>query len=173
MKTSSTQNPKPKKIQKLYNWMADRMPLGLSPSAQWKAYLVALIAAISDSVIRFSLYFDYCLGGLYIDDKRTILHSPNEPYVDMLPFWDIAKDSYYGFLIIALGLIWLAWYHYRYHYQKSKSIYLMKRLPAKNELRKRCLALPVAGAIVAAVTALLLTAIYYISYITMTPEAFL
>lgn len=161
------------KIQKLYSCMEARMPLGLSPSTEFSAFAAASVVNLLYSMISFFWYFDYCLGGLYIDDKRTILHSPNEPYVDMLPFWDIAKDSYYGFLIISLALIWLAWYHYRYHYQKSKSIYLMKRLPAKNELRKRCLALPVAGAVIAAVTALLLTAIYYISYITMTPEAFL
>ena len=91
----------------------------------------------------------------------------------MLPFWAIARDSYRGFFVIVFMLIWAAWYHYHYHSQKSKSIYLMKRLPAKNELKKRCLTLPVTGLLITVAMAISLTAIYYICYITITPEAFL
>ena len=49
----------------------------------------------------------------------------------------------------------------------------MKRLPAKNELKKRCLTLPVTGLLITVAMAISLTAIYYICYITITPEAFL
>ena len=149
------------------------MPLGLSPSTEFSAFAMPLIAAAIYSIGHFFLYFDYCLGGLYKDAKRTILYSSEDPYVSMLPFWNIAKDGYRGFLIIAVILIWAAWYHYHYHRQGSKSIYLMQRLPAKNELRKRCLTLPITAAAITAAIALALTAIYYICYITMTPEPFL
>ncbi len=171
MKTQSTQNKK--RNNKIYSWMESRIPLGMSPSTELLAFTAASIVNLLYSMIHFFWYFDYCLGGLYKDAKRTILHSPNDPYVDMLPFWDIAKDGYRGFFVIALTLIWLAWYHYHYHSQKSKSIYLMQRLPSKNELKKRCLTLPITAAIITAATALILTGIYYISYITLTPEAFL
>ena len=169
MKTPSTQNQK----WTIYSWMEPRMPLGLSPATELTAYLATLVISMLYSIIHFSWYFDYCLGSLYADAKRTILLSPDDPYVSMLPFWDIAKDGYRGFLVMAFVLLWLAWYHYRYHHQKSKSIYLMKRLPAKNELRKRCLTLPVTAAVVTAVTAAALTVIYYVCYIKMTPEPFL
>lgn len=161
------------KTQKLYSWMEARMPLGLSPSTEFSAFAAASVVNLLYSMISFFWYFDYCLGGLYKDYKRTILCSPDDPYVSMLSFWDIAEGSYRGFLAIAFVLIWLAWYHYHYHSQKSKSIYLMKRLPAKNELRKRCLTIPMTGLLITAATAAALTAIYYICYITMTPEAFL
>ena len=149
------------------------MPLGLSPSKELTAFTAASIVNILYSMIQFFLYFDYCLGGLYKDAKRTILHSPSDPYVSMLPFWAIAENSYRGFFVIGFILILAAWYHYHYHTQKSKSIYLMKRLPAKNELRKRCLTLPLTGLLITAAIAAILTAIYYICYITMTPEPFL
>jgi len=172
MKTQSTQNKK-KVNQKLYSWMEARIPLGLSPSAELSAFAAASIVNLLYSMVSFFWYFDYCLGGLYADAKRTILLSPSDPYVSMLPFWAIARDSYRGFFVIVFMLIWAAWYHYHYHSQKSKSIYLMKRLPAKNELKKRCLTLPVTGLLITAAMAISLTAIYYICYITITPEAFL
>ena len=149
------------------------MPLGLSPSREFTAFTAASVVNLLYSMTYFCWYFDYCLGGLYKDAKRTVLHSPDDPYVSMLPFWDIAENSYRGFFVIGFLLIWAAWYHYHYHSQKSKSIYLMKRLPAKNELRKRCLTLPLTGLLITAATAAALTAIYYICYITMTPEPFL
>ena len=147
------------------------MPLGLSPSTEFTAFIVSYIVAVLYSMGDFFLYFDYCLGSLYADNSRTVLLS--DPYVDMMPFGTIIENGYRGFEIIALGLLFLVWYHYRYHHQKSKSIYLMQRLPAKNALKKRCWSVPVAGILILVVTALILTGIYYMYYITMTPPEFL
>lgn len=161
------------KIQKLYSWMEARMPLGIPAATEFKVFFGVLAAASAYSIIHFSWYFDYCLGGLYADVERTILLSPKTPYVDMMPFWTIAKDGYLGFLIMTLILLWLAYFHYHYHYQKSKSAYLMMRLTARNELARRCLTLPITGLVITAVTALILTGSYYVAYINLTPPEFL
>ena len=69
----------------------------------------------------------------------------------------------------SLCLVLLAAYHYAYHRQGSKSIYLMRRLPSKLELHRRCLTLPIAGILIALLTAFLLLLIYYAVYMNVTP----
>lgn len=47
------------------------------------------------------------------------------------------------FPFLFLWCIFLVGYHYFYHFQGSKSIYLMKRLPQKGEFIKRLVTLPI------------------------------
>ena len=65
----------------------------------------------------------------------------------------------------------LALYHWFYHYQGSKSIYLMRRLPRRSELPVRCLAVPVAGALGAGALAAILLGVYWMVYRLCTPAA--
>ena len=59
--------------------------------------------------------------------------------------------------------------HYRYFYKGSKSIYLMRRLPSRWELHKRCLALPLLAVILASAVALLLKCLFFVLYLLFTP----
>ena len=61
--------------------------------------------------------------------------------------------------------------HYIYYYGESKSIYLMRRLPNKLELHRRCLLMPLIYALVFLITAIILLLIYYLTYMKLTPEA--
>ena len=53
--------------------------------------------------------------------------------------------TFWAFLVLSLGLAAL---HYRSFYSESKSIYTMRRLPDPGEFHRRCLALPLGGAVI-------------------------
>lgn len=89
----------------------------------------------------------------------------------MPDFVQILSGSLSGFLVLALSMAAVAAYHYSYHYQGSKSIYLMSRLPNRWELPRRCLTLPLLGILTCLCVAVLLLLIYYVVYMAFTPRA--
>lgn len=89
----------------------------------------------------------------------------------MPDFVQILGGSLNGFLVLALCMAAVAAYHYSYHYQGSKSIYLMRRLPDRWELPRRCLTMPLMGILACLCVALLLLLIYYGVYMAFTPRA--
>lgn len=89
----------------------------------------------------------------------------------MPDFVEVLGSGLVGFLILALGMAALVINHYAYHYQGSKSIYLMQRLPNRWELHRRCITLPLLAVIVCLCVALLLLLVYFAVYMTVTPPA--
>lgn len=87
--------------------------------------------------------------------------------------WDA---SYFGLLFLAMVLVVLytflhdyqaalrALANYRSFFTETKSIYLMKRLKDKNELSRRCLAIPAAACGAALILFLLLLWIFVLIY---------
>ena len=75
-----------------------------------------------------------------------------------------------GFAILGIHTALQAVFHYRYHSQGSKSIYLMKHLPDRMELHRRCLTLPVAGLVICGLTAFLTIVLCYGIYVYFTPK---
>jgi uncharacterized membrane protein YqhA len=75
-----------------------------------------------------------------------------------------------GFLILALCMLALIVYHYAYHYQGSKSIYLMKRLPNRWEMHRRCITLPLLAALICLIAAIAFLLIYFGIYMVFTPK---
>ena len=59
--------------------------------------------------------------------------------------------------------------NYASYYKGSKSIYLMKRLPDPMERHRRCLVLPLAGAAVIFLTAVIVLLICFMVYLLFTP----
>jgi amino acid transporter len=88
----------------------------------------------------------------------------------MTDFYAILGGALYGFLILALCMPALILYHYAYHYQGSKNIYLMRRLPNRWELHKRCVTLPLLAALICLLSVLVLLCIYLGIYMTATPR---
>lgn len=88
----------------------------------------------------------------------------------MPDFVQILGGSLSGFLVLALCMAAVAVYHYSYHYQGSKSIYLMRRLPNRWELPRRCLTMPLMGILACLCVALPLLLIYYAVYMAFTPR---
>lgn len=88
----------------------------------------------------------------------------------MTDFVEVLNYALIGFAILALVMAALAVYNYAYHRQGSKSIYLMRRLPNRWELHKRCLAIPLVSVLMCAAAAFILLCIYYWIYMLVTPE---
>ena len=87
----------------------------------------------------------------------------------MLPFSEIMGSALWGFALTALCLAAVAAWHYVCHRQGSRADYLMRRLPDRWELHRRCLAIPLAGILTAALLALALRGFYWWLYLTFTP----
>ena len=86
-------------------------------------------------------------------------------------FGTMLHTSEWGFLLLALCMPLLAGAHYFYHFHDGRSIYLMRRLPDRWELHRRCLFLPLAGLLAAGILSLALAAAYFFLYRWAIPEA--
>lgn len=128
---------------------------GLGAASVWSlSYLVRYMIA------RTNLYESSMLGkvlkeGAVMTDFNHLLHE---------------GDSLDGFLVFYLVMLGLLVYHYLYYYQGSKSIYLMRRLPDKWELHRRCVILPFVATVVAVITEIALVCLYYGIYLVCTPQ---
>ena len=91
------------------------------------------------------------------------------PGVKMPPMTSLIQGAFAGFLLMGILAVAGIIYHYLFHKQGSKSIYLMRRLPNSMELHKRCLTLPLLGMVISLLTALLLFLLYYGIYQIFTP----
>ena len=86
-------------------------------------------------------------------------------------FVDVLDNLLAGFVLIGLVLIEGIIYQYLYFNGRgSKSLYVMKRLPNRWELHKRCWSLPLAGMILCGITAFVLLLIYFGVYMAVTPS---
>lgn len=74
------------------------------------------------------------------------------------------------FPMACLYLVWTAVAYYQYHREGSMSIYLMRRLPDRWELHRRCLVFPFAGLVLCGIAAFLTVVLCYIYYMVATPE---
>ncbi|MBQ7916896.1 MAG: hypothetical protein IJ315_08980 [Firmicutes bacterium] len=89
----------------------------------------------------------------------------------MKDFVEILDYHLGGFVLVGLVLIEAVIYQYLYfNAHGSKSLYVMKRLPNKWELHKRCWSLPVAGMILCGITAFVLMLLFFWAYMASTPE---
>ena len=89
----------------------------------------------------------------------------------MEDFREVLSFSFAGFAVVAAMAVAQAVRFYAGHYRESRSIYLMRRLPDRMELHRRCLTLPVAQLVIGAATAFILLLIFYLIYMKFTPEA--
>lgn len=79
-------------------------------------------------------------------------------------------DWWMGFAALAACMLALAAWHYAYHYQGSRSMDLMRRLPNRFELHRRCLTLPLLAIGLCALAAFVLLLIFYGTYMACTPR---
>lgn len=81
-------------------------------------------------------------------------------------FGSMLPTAELGFLLLALCMPLLAGAHYFYHFHDGRSIYLMRRLPDRGELWRRCLTLPLTGLAAVLILALGLSVLYFWLYET-------
>lgn len=114
----------------------------------------------------------WSLGFLFrFADAKRDLYFTNGKWTGqpIRPFWEVIGNAYLLLGILALVMAAVAVMFYFYHYEGSRSIYTMKRLPNPWELWRRCLAVPLCTIVLCAVLALLLLGIYYLVYLRCTP----
>lgn len=85
-------------------------------------------------------------------------------------FAELMEGRLLVFGIVALAFLAVSLYHYAYHWQGSRSIYTMRRLPDRWELHRRCLTLPVLGALACVLAAFLVLALYFGIYMATVPD---
>lgn len=141
------------------------LPVGIPVKKELSGIAAAIGLAVLRSLVYFSI-FSSCYENLfdYYHGKKTLITSRR-----MEDFYIIVEDCFEGFAVVIFLLIALCIYHYVYHYRESKSIYLMKRLPKKSELYKRCITVPLISIVICIVLTAALLFIYYRHYMTVTP----
>lgn len=155
------------KMRKRRKELSYHAPAGMGIKEEKNIFIIAMAASIMASLSIFSTRYMDCYEGLYWKNgaERTII-----PEAIMPDFVEILGESFIGFKIVVALMIAAVVTHYAYHFEESKSIYTMRRLPSVWELHRRCLTLPVCGIIISLVTALALLLIYYDVYMAVTPE---
>ena len=148
------------------SWLEPYAPLGINLAKEVMVFVVCMTAACMYSFLYIVEYV-CARDELYdfVNEKKVIIEGAK-----MAPFSDLLGNHLLGFVIVMLAMVGICIYHYAYHYMDSKVVYLMKRLPSKWEMHKRCLILPIAGILVAAVFMAALWGIYYGIYLLFTPQ---
>ena len=109
---------------------------------------------------RNKLYYtDYETGEKFLWDGAV-----------MTDFADVLGWSLVGILLTAALCLYYIIVRYTYLHKESKSIYLMRRLPARGELFRRCAAVPFYRAAICLIWAFGLLVLYYATYMTATPD---
>ena len=141
-------------------------PLGINVRSEWQGYVAGLAVAIVYSMIYLLRYFN-ARENLY---EWTLKGRELIEGAVMPDFAELMDGTLLVFLAIALTMMGLAIYHYIYHRLDTKSYYVMRRLPSRWELHRRCLTLPMIGLLICGAAALIMTLIYYWIYMGCTPE---
>lgn len=141
-------------------------PAGIDRRQEIKWIVIGLSASFIYSLEFFIFLSNRYYSLFTMRGKKLVL---TEGAV-MPDFVEVLGSSLTGFWLVALCMVALFAYHYVYHYQGSKSIYLMKRLPNRWELWRRCVALPALSAAAALCLAGLLLLIYLGIYLLVTPK---
>lgn len=87
----------------------------------------------------------------------------------MLPFGELIHGVFLAMAVAALGYVIYGVFFYLSHYQGSRSIYTMRRLPDRWELWRRCLTFPAVFLLLSALCTLILLGLYYLLWRFATP----
>lgn len=174
MKHLTTSPPKrPRLSEWAGRWLNDRVVPWQDGTEQAKLLSELLLTALVLSALSFWLRLYQNWSGLY--DSRTGVYLTGQ----MMPTyrWLLGPESSifslsvcFSFVLLAVGMALLALWNYWGFYRKSKSIYLMRRLPNRWEMPRRCLTLPLVTVLAGAVLSLLLALLFLPLYFTLPPQ---
>lgn len=146
--------------------LARHAPLGFNLRHERQFFVTGMVCAVLYS-FTFPYRYANALTQLYrYEGTKRVL-----PADAAMPDFSVLLDTaLVGFFILALCMLALIPYHYAYHYQGGRSIYLMRRLPNRWELHRRCLTLPLLAVALCLLAAFMLLLIYFGVYMAITPE---
>ena len=131
----------------------------------WKQFFWSGLFFSALYSMTFLMEFKSEWNGLWADVEKKILWNNAR----MPAFFELLDKSLFGYLVLSVGMVVMAVYSYGYFYRDSRSIYLMRGLPDRWELHRRCLPLPAVGILICTVTSLVNGMIYYGIYRLFTP----
>ena len=143
-------------------------PLGISLSSEIFYYKLIMIISTLWSM-QFIVRYLQELNELYYRERHTIFRDD----IQIVSFEHLMNGVFFLFGVAFIYAIIISVYHYFYHYQGSKMMYLMKRLPNKWELHKRCLVLPIVAVAFTIGYIWILRILYYAIYLICTPQRYL
>lgn len=147
-------------------WLEKYAPLGIGVKRQVGAYIGGMVMATLYSM-HFLIVYMQARSELYI---RTVTGVVLKEGAVIRDFGALTQYVFLSFYILGSITGLTIVFFYFYHYEGSKMLYLMKRLPQKWELCKRCVTLPSAGLVILVVWMGILKMIYYTIYIVCTPS---
>ena len=153
-------------MSEMKKWLEKHAPLGIDVSTHVGLYLFCMFIATLHSMLFLLAYgnavnalYDYHVG------KKVLREGA------MIVGFDVLTEGIFttGIAMCIVTLL-VVIYYYLYHYQGSKMMYLMRRLPDKTEVIRRCWTLPITGSVLMAAWMFVLRMIYYAIYILCTPS---
>lgn len=131
---------------------------------------VGLVGAALISFVSFAASYYNAYENLFIyRDPSSLAESQIMNGAMMPSFSHLIRFSTAGFILLFAAMIILAFNHYLYHQQGSKSLYLMRRLPDRWELFRRCTGIPILVSVIGLAVMGVMTGSYYFYYIVHTP----
>ena len=143
-----------------------QLPPGVDSGMELKAISLGLLAAVVYSMSFVYKYMD-ARNELFVykyGTVKTLMEGAIMP-----EFTVLLKDTMDGFLMFFWVMLTLIVMHYMTYYKDSKSIYLMKRLPDKWELYRRCIVVPFTAIFIQIITGAACLLLYYGIYLFFTP----
>ena len=141
-------------------------PPGMNGRKRWWGSVAALAVAVFWAL---SLFGDACSYEIKGYEQRIELYGAYGASFPINLFDDMLWPSLWGFWFALIIPPVQAVQNYQSHYRGSRSIYLMRRLPDRRELARRCLCLPLAGFLLAAAAAALFSLAFFALYRLVTP----
>lgn len=125
----------------------------LPPGRDWETLQSGLIwghgLSLLSLIAFLTRYFD-ARGNLYalVQQLDGTMLRQLVPGRIITPFWELMTGTpLWGAWIFMILMGFQAFRHYRYHTEGAMPIYLMRRLPDRRELHRRCLTVPVLASI--------------------------
>lgn len=151
----------------MIKWLKKWFPPGLMVEGQL-ALIVALLCIVSGwSFLVFrENHWDDVLKNCYVGFETWYHLAEEYEMPEFMPMLRNCFDILNYYLIAMVGLML---YNYRYHYNESKSVYLMKRLSNPWEFHRRCISVPLLGMVCGGILAVAMIGLFYIYYSTFVP----
>ena len=148
-------------------WLQTHTP----PGTDFRKDLVegAVLASVITLIFFFVFLAEYMnmRNGLFETDYKGRLLPQLKPGAVMADIRLLLRGKLAGMILMAIYCVVRAVLYYRSFFAESKSIYLMKRLPDKNETLKRSISLPAIVLVLTILFSLLLlggcTAVYFLA----------
>lgn len=142
------------------------LPLGINLEKVNFFFGACIVIGVAE---HMAFYGNYLMR--FREIKNSITGITMDSGVKMPYFWELETHAYYGYLIgVLLALFLQAYWNHEYYNKKTKSVYVMKRLPDRKEYGRTIWVAPIMQACFIVMIMVAQTAIDFCLYVFVTPE---